>query len=81
MSNKMFVKDAAKLWGLTERGVTALCKNGEIIGAKKVGRTWVIPSQTLKPTDKRIKSGFYKSTPKTKLPLSNRGRRLSQCFN
>lgn len=69
MSDIMFVKDAAKLWGLTERRVTELCKSGKIIGAKKEGRTWVIPSQTSKPADKRIKSGCYKNTPKTKLPL------------
>lgn len=69
MSNIMFVKDAAKLWNLTERRVSELCKNGEIIGAKKEGRTWIIPSNTKKPIDKRIKSGVYKCVNKTRLPL------------
>ena len=40
----MFVKEAAVLWNLTERRVAALCKDGKIQGAKKDGKSWIIPT-------------------------------------
>ena len=73
---KMFetisVKEAAILWGITERRVSTLCKSGKIKGAKKVGHNWMIPKGTEKPADGRIKSGNYISAvreEKTLLPL------------
>lgn len=66
----MSVKEAAQLWNVTERRVTALCKSGKIEGARKVGRSWVLPCNTVKPADGRIKSGTYKKTvASSKLPL------------
>lgn len=66
----MLVKEAAKLWNLTERRVASLCKEGKIEGARKQGRTWLIPADTRKPIDNRVKSGAYKKTYRTaKLPL------------
>lgn len=70
MSNTMFVKDAAKLWNISERRVSALCKNGKIEGAIKKGKSWLIPIDAEKPTDGRIKSGAYiKNTRPKNLPL------------
>ena len=70
MSDTILVKEAAKRWGITERRVAALCKEGKIEGARKEGKVWVIPASTKKPVDSRIKSGeFVKSKQKEKLPL------------
>jgi len=59
MSDTMFVKEAAVLWDLTERRVSSLCKDGKIEGARKEGRSWLIPADAEKPADNRIKSGAY----------------------
>ena len=34
MSDMMLVKEAAKLWNLTERSVSSLCREGRIEGVK-----------------------------------------------
>lgn len=70
MDETMRVKDAAKLWNLTERRVSGLCKEGKIKGAKKQGRFWLIPVDAQKPEDKRVKSGIYKKNVRpAELPL------------
>ena len=70
MAGTMFVKDAARLWNITERRVSALCKEGKINGAKKQGKSWVIPIDAEKPADSRVKSGKYKKVVRfAKLPL------------
>lgn len=70
MSNMMSVKEAARLWNITERRVAALCKNGKIEGATKTGKAWMIPITAEKPVDGRIKSGEYTKTVRpTNLPL------------
>lgn len=70
MTDTMSVKDAARFWNISERRVSALCKNGQIKGAVKQGRYWLIPADAKKPTDGRIKSGAYlKSVRPKKLPL------------
>ncbi|MBQ2876502.1 MAG: AAA family ATPase [Clostridia bacterium] len=68
MNNTMTVKEAAKLWDISERRVMILCKEGKIDGATKKGRSWVIPANAQKPADARYK----KSQPvkaSTRLPL------------
>lgn len=70
MADTMLVKEAAKLWNITERRVCTLCKEGKIKGAVKQGRTWVIPADAKKPADSRIRSGAYiKRTKPQNLPL------------
>lgn len=70
MTNTISVKEAARQWNLTERRVSALCKDGTIKGAFKKGHSWQIPSDTKKPQDRRIKSGSYrKNTHLQRLPL------------
>ncbi len=70
MSDTITVKDAARLWGLTERRVAGLCNEGKILGAVKEGRSWIIPADAEKPLDKRLKSGIYIKAARTaKLPL------------
>lgn len=70
MADMMRVKDAAKLWGITERRVIALCQKGKIKGAVKNGRAWELPANAEKPADSRIKTGAYIQAPRpTNLPL------------
>ena len=60
MSDMMLVKEAAKLWNLTERRVSSLCREGRIEGVKKQGRSWLIPADAERPSDNRVKSGAYR---------------------
>ena len=70
MPDKITVKKAALLWGVTERRITGLCREGKINGAEKKGKSWLIPANTEKPVDNRIKSGAYKKDKvQDKLPL------------
>lgn len=59
MDEMMYVKDVAELWGITERQVTSLCRDGKIDGAYKDGKRWLIPEDADKPDDNRIKTGVY----------------------
>ena len=49
-------KEAAKIWGITIRRVQALCDNGQVSAAFKLGDIWVIPKDTPKPVDGRTKA-------------------------
>ena len=51
------ISEAAKKWGLSERGVQALCARGKIEGAARFGRSWMIPKDAKKPLDGRTKVG------------------------
>ena len=70
MAETMLAKEAAKLWNLTERRVTSLCKEGKIKGARKQGHFWHIPVDAERPADHRVKTGVYKkNTRPANLPL------------
>ncbi len=70
MLETMSVREAAKLWNLTERRVSALCKDGKIKGVRKQGRSWLIPIDAEKPVDNRVKTGAYvKNSRPVNLPL------------
>ncbi len=45
----------ATKWNIKERRIRILCAEGRIYGAKKVGKTWLIPEDSQKPLDKRYK--------------------------
>lgn len=47
----------ARHWGVTERYVQLLCKNGRIDGAVKFGNTWAIPRGTNKLSSKKSIAG------------------------
>ena len=49
--------EVAKKWGLSERGVQALCAHGKIEGAARFGRAWMIPKDAKKPIDGRTRAG------------------------
>ena len=52
----MEVHEAAARWGMTERRVTALCREGRILGAVKYGKLWRLPAQTEPPLDGRTRA-------------------------
>lgn len=47
------VKEASKLWDISERRIINLLNNNRIPGAFKTGRRWNIPKDASKPMDKR----------------------------
>ena len=49
-------QQAAEKWGITDRRVQVLCLNGQIDGAVRLGRGWLIPKDTLQPVDGRTKT-------------------------
>ena len=49
------VAKAAKKWNVSSRRVTALARDGRIAGAKKDGKQWLIPSDSVLPPDGRTK--------------------------
>jgi len=51
---RITVKEAAERWGVTVRRVQDLCKRGEIQGALRWGRTWMIPSDATYPSGRNI---------------------------
>ena len=52
----MTTKEASELWGISVRRVQALCDNGKIPSATKIGDVWLMPKGTQKPLDGRFKS-------------------------
>ncbi len=59
MAEYISAKEAARLWNITERSVTGMCRAGRIEGAVKNGRDWCIPADAEKPADKRLRTGAY----------------------
>ena len=53
-SDVMTVKEAAKMWNISDQRITTYCREGRIEGAYKVGRSWKIPVNTSKPEDNRM---------------------------
>ena len=51
----LYVHEISKKWHMKERKITDLCREGRIAGARKVGKEWLIPSDAIKPLDKRTK--------------------------
>lgn len=60
--------EVAKRWGLSERGVQALCAQGKIEGAARFGRSWMIPKDAKKPIDGRTKAGKAQENADMPLP-------------
>ena len=73
MAEMIPIKEAAARWNITERRVATLCKDGKIVGAEKQGKRWMIPADTQKPVDQRIKTGAFRKTERaTKRPAYRR---------
>ena len=55
------VAEIAKLWNVSERSVRNYCAEGRIPGAYLVGKTWMIPSDAVKP-DRKARVSNNKKT-------------------
>lgn len=51
--------EMSEKWNISSRRIGVLCAQDRIPGVIKKGKTWLIPSDTEKPKDERIKSGKY----------------------
>lgn len=56
------ISQTAEKWGIKQRRIRALCQEGRIAGAFKMGAYWSIPEDAEKPEDKRIRTGRYVKT-------------------
>ena len=54
--NFMTTKQAAQLWGISQRRVAILCEQDRIEGVQKAGTVWLIPPDASKPKDARLKT-------------------------
>ena len=45
--------EQAEKWGISQRRVAILCKEGRVEGAVLKGKTWLIPNDAKKPVDPR----------------------------
>lgn len=52
----MTAKQAAEKWNISDRRVRVMCENGQIDGAIRNGKTWIIPDDAVKPNDGRLKT-------------------------
>ena len=50
----MTTKEAVKKWNISERRIRQLLQDGRIEGAVKNGNSWNIPTDAIKPVDKRV---------------------------
>ena len=63
----MSAKDAANLWGISQRRVAVLCSENRIPNAEMLGNMWLIPKDAQKPMDGRRNRKMKKSTSKPKV--------------
>lgn len=52
----MTTAEISNVWGISARRVAILCKQNRIQGVVMKGKTWLIPSNSMKPDDSRKKS-------------------------
>lgn len=64
----MTAREAADLWGISQRRVAILCDEGRIEGAALKGNLWLIPSNATKPIDARG-ARFQPKTPAAVKPF------------
>ncbi len=48
--------EMSKKWGISSRRIGILCADNRIPGVMKKGKTWLIPSDSVKPSDARRKT-------------------------
>lgn len=58
----MTVLEAAQKWGVSDRRVRFLCSQGRIRGLIQQGRRYLIPEDTQKPVDERVKKSRESKT-------------------
>lgn len=53
------IKLASEKWGISTRRISALCEQGRIPGAVKTAGVWLLPPDSQKPADARVKNEKY----------------------
>lgn len=56
MSDMMTLLEAAERWNICSTRIAKLCRENRIDGARKEKGIWLIPENTQRPADGRIKS-------------------------
>ena len=56
MFEYMTAQEAAEKWNISLRWVQRLCKENRINGVININRVWLIPKDTKKPADGRLKA-------------------------
>ncbi len=51
------LSEKAEEWGISVRRIQALCAEGKVSGAVRMGRDWMIPIDAVRPIDGRTKAG------------------------
>jgi hypothetical protein len=64
--NYIAARQAAKLWGISDRRVRVLCAEGKIHGVIKEGKSYKIPADAKKPKDGRSKKKISTITDNTR---------------
>ncbi len=77
MRKMMSTKEAASLWGISNRRVSKLCSEGKIKGAKKSEKGWTIPIDAKKPADGRVRPVSMIRQPNLPLPVGISDYRLA----
>lgn len=52
--NYMTTQDASKIWGISTRRITTLCKDGRVNGAVYLAHAWLIPKDAIKPEKQKV---------------------------
>lgn len=63
-------KQLSEKWGISERRIIKLCNENRIVGAVKNGKIWIIPEDTIKPSDKRNNVSKFINTQKRSLIIN-----------
>lgn len=69
MDGYLTIKEIAEKWDITPRRIQKMCADGRILGAKKFGRDWAIPSWAEKPRDARVTTGEYRNWRNKKMSM------------
>ncbi len=77
------VNEAALRFGVTDRAVQKWAKDGKILGAKKIGRSWLIPIDATAPDTtptSDLKTENIKPQKRTPMPLLNGSFETGKCM-
>lgn len=53
----MTTKEASKKWGISTTRITVLINQGRFPGVQRAGKSWLLPTDTPKPEDRRLNRG------------------------
>ncbi|MBP3540507.1 MAG: AAA family ATPase, partial [Clostridia bacterium] len=69
MAKMMTIHEAAEKWGISNSRLARLCREGRIVGAEKVKKSWMIPANAEYPADGRVKASRHTARKTQLLPL------------